>query len=106
MLPLQIVAEPLIDATGNGFTVTVALPDPALEHVVASETDVKRYVVVDEGLAIKIYGLDVMPFTVTGVVPSVRVIAQGWLPVRAILREALLLKQMVGEPLRIAEGKG
>ena len=54
LLPVQIVAEPLMDATGNGFTVTVALPDPALEQVVASETEVTVYVFVVAGVTRKV----------------------------------------------------
>ena len=71
LLPVQIVAEPVMAARGKGFTVTVALPDPVLEQVVASETEVTVYVFVVAGLTLTVKGCVVMPFTVTGVVPSV-----------------------------------
>ena len=54
LFPVQIVAEPLMAATGNGFTVTVALPDPALEQVVASETEVTVYVFVVAGFTLTV----------------------------------------------------
>ena len=54
LLPGQIVAEPLMAATGNGLTVTVALPEPALEQVVASETDVTVYVFVVAGVTLTV----------------------------------------------------
>ena len=71
LLPGQIVAEPLMAATGNGFTVTVALPEPVFEQVVASETDVTVYVFVVAGFTLTVKGFEAMPFTVTGVIPSV-----------------------------------
>jgi hypothetical protein len=66
-----MVADPLMVAVGNGFTVTTALPVPVLEHVLASVTLVTVYVLVEAGLTLKVYGLETIPFTVTGVVPSV-----------------------------------
>ena len=71
LLPSQIVAEPLRAAKGRGFTVTTAFPDPVLEQVVASETEVTVYVFAVAGLTLTVYGFAVMPFTVTGVIPSV-----------------------------------
>jgi hypothetical protein len=71
LFPAHMVAVPLIVAAGNGFTVTTALPAPLFEQVVASETAVTVYVLDVTGETTKVYGVIVIPFTVTGVVPSV-----------------------------------
>ena len=71
--PLHIVWLPLIAAVGRAFTVTTALPvkSALIEVQCASVNAVTIYVFVDEGLTVKVYGLVVIPFTVTGVVPLV-----------------------------------
>ena len=73
LAPLHIVALPLITDVGLGLTVTTALPviSPAWAVQFASLTAVTVYVVVTVGLTLKVYGLALMPPTVTGVVPSV-----------------------------------
>jgi hypothetical protein len=71
--PLQIVALPLITLVGLAFTVITALPvrSPAIEVQFASlKADTVKVNVV-AGLTLATYGLALMPFTVTGVVPSV-----------------------------------
>ena len=69
-LPRQTVAVPLIAAVGFGLTVTVAVPDTVPVQF-ASLTAVSVYVVVVPGDTEKVYGDVVIPFTVTGVTPSV-----------------------------------
>ena len=49
----------------------VALPVPVFVQPFASVTLVTFQVVVIDGLTVKVYGLAVIPFIVTGVVPSV-----------------------------------
>ena len=73
LAPLHIVAEPLITLVGLALTVTTALPvlSPACEAQFASLAAVTVYVVVVDGLTLNVYGLALMPPTVTGVVPSV-----------------------------------
>ena len=58
------------------------------------------------GLTLKVYGLALMPPTVTGVVPSVYVTLHGWLPVSAILIAVLAPLQMVADPLITLVGLG
>ena len=72
--PLHIVAVPLVTEVGRGITVTVALPvlSPACEIQFTSLNAVTVYVVeAIIGVTLKVYGLDAIPVTVTGVVPSV-----------------------------------
>ena len=68
--PLQNAALPLIVAVGFGLTVTVAVP-ATVPVQFASLTAVSVYVVVVAGDTEKVYGDVVIPFTVTGVTPSV-----------------------------------
>jgi hypothetical protein len=56
---------------GKGFTVTNALPVNDVPVQFASLTAVKEYVFVDVGDMLMILGVLVIPFIVTGVVPSV-----------------------------------
>ncbi len=69
------------------FTVTVALPvlSPDCDVQFASLKAVTVYVFVEDGLTVKVYGLVVIPVTLTGVVPSVYVRPHGCAPVNAIL---------------------
>ena len=63
----------LITDAGLAFTVTIALPvlSAGSEVQFASLNAVTVYVVVLPGEGLNTYGLVVIPFTVTGVVPSV-----------------------------------
>ena len=47
-----------------------------------------------------------MLFTITGVVPSVYVMDQGWLPVRFIVIVVEVPLQIVAVPLMLAVGRG
>ena len=71
--PLHIVCVPEITDVGLAFTVTTALPvrSPDCAVQFASLNAVTVYVFVELGLTVKVYGLDVIPLTLTGVVPSV-----------------------------------
>lgn len=68
----------------------------------ASEIDVTVYVLLVVGLTVKVYGLELIPFTVTGVVPSVYVKFHGAVPVSAILIALDSPSQIEAEPEMVA----
>jgi hypothetical protein len=89
------------------LTVTVAIPVPGtVVHPLASVTLVTVHEVVVAGVTMKVYGLPVIPFTVKGVVPSVKVRLHGEAPVRATAIDALAPLQIVVVPLIVAVGRG
>jgi hypothetical protein len=67
-LPAHIVGE-LTEMVGNGFTVTIALPETVPAHLL-STTETNTYVVVFVGETVIVYG-DELTVMVVCVVPSV-----------------------------------
>jgi hypothetical protein len=86
----------------------VALPDRSVVKDVqlASDNDVRVYVLEDIGDTFIIYGLVLVPFIVTGVVPSVYVKVHGAVPVRATLKLVLDPLQIVVVPVITEVGRG
>ena len=79
---------------------------PMLALQFASFTAVIVYVFVDDGETLITFGDDVIPDTITGVVPSVYVILHGCVPVKATDRFVELPLQIVAVPLMTDVGLG
>ena len=71
--PLHMVDVPLMAAVGRGLTVIIALPlrSEGCAAPLVSLRVVIVYVLSVTGETVKLYGLATIPFTVTGVIPSV-----------------------------------
>lgn len=100
--PAQIVAELLATAVGRELTVTVALPED-VPGPFASDTEVTVYVVVKDGLTLRVPGLAVRPLCVT---LSDQVIDQGGVPVRAAWIVVDVPAQIVAVPVTVAVAAG
>lgn len=102
-LPAQMgfALAAIVTVTGSiGVTVITAAPD-GVPGPFASLTSVRVYVVVDVGETIIIYGLVVIPLTVTEVVPSEYVMLQGRGLVKATVRSVEEPEQIVLVPLKV-----
>src|SRR6266446_3795923 len=106
-LPLQIVAVPLTTEVGRGFTVIVALPvlSPFCEVHLESDKAVTVYVVVEEGVTLRVAGLAETPVCV---VPSDQVTFHGPVPVRSawMLAEVPLHTVVLSALLTTEVGRG
>jgi hypothetical protein len=104
-LPLQITVEPLTTEVGRGFTVIPALPVRSLACAAHFESvrAVTVYVVVTEGLTLRVAGLGATAVCVT---PSDHVTFHGPVPVNTAVIVAELPLQIVLEPLTTDVGRG
>jgi len=99
-LPTQMLVVPLTVAVGNGLTVTIALPEEVPVQF-ASETTVTVYVVVADGVTLRVAGLLVTPVCVTA---SDHVMFHGPVPVSVAVSVVELPAQMVAVPVTVAVG--
>jgi len=100
--PAQMVALPLIDAVGVGFTLTTALPDDVPAQL-ASLSVVIVYVVVLDGETLRDASV---PLLIVCTKPSDQVMLNGAVPVRVALIVADPPLQIVPPPLTAAVGAG
>ena len=103
-LPLQTVAVPLATEVGRAFTVTTALPvrSPTWAVQFASVRLVTVYVVVADGLTLRVAGLAATAFWLE---PSDQLTFHGPVPVKAAEMVAELPLQIVAVPLATEVGR-